>query len=109
MWNKPTKKQLSRIPKLYETDNIPLKDKIIHLHFFIGGCDWFIAEYDADEDMFWGFVILNGDLQNAEWGLINYSEIKSIKAQGWLEIDNDIHWKVRPAKEVELICQAQGW
>jgi hypothetical protein len=52
MWNTPTKEELANIPRLYETENIPLKDKIIHMHFFIGGCDWFIAEYDG-EDLFW--------------------------------------------------------
>ncbi len=110
MWNKPTKKQLSRIPKLYETDNIPLKDKIIHLHFFIGGCDWFIAEYDHEgEDLFFGFTILNNDLDMAEWGYLSFSELQSIKVQGWLEIDNDLHWTPKPSKEVELICEAQGW
>ena len=45
MWNTPTKEELAKIPRLYETENIPLKDKIIHMHFFIGGCDWYIAEY----------------------------------------------------------------
>ncbi|MBF0203980.1 MAG: DUF2958 domain-containing protein [Desulfamplus sp.] len=109
MWNAPSKKQLSTLPKLYETEEVALKDKIIHLHFFIGGCDWFIAEYDASEDLFWGFAILNQDYQNAEWGYISFSELKSIKVQGWLEIDNDLHWTPKPAKEVDLICEAQGW
>jgi hypothetical protein len=44
MWNTPTREELDRIPKLYETENTPLKEKIIHLHFFIGGCDWYIAD-----------------------------------------------------------------
>jgi len=109
MWNKPTKKQLSRIPKFYQTEEVPIKDKIIHLHFFIGGCDWFIAEYDADDDLFFGFSIINGDLQNSEWGYIGFNELISIKVQGWLEIDNDLHWTPKQAKEVDLICEAQGW
>ena len=37
MWNTPTKAEFIKIPSLYETENIPLKDKIIHMHFFIGG------------------------------------------------------------------------
>ena len=110
MWNKPTKKQLARIPELYETEEVPSQEKVIYLHFFIGSSDWYIAEYDhGGEDLFWGFTILNQDYQNAEWGYISLSELKSIKIQGWLEIDNDLHWKVRPAKEVDLICEAQGW
>ena len=32
----------------------------LYLHFFIGGCDWYVAEYDGD-DLFWGYVILNND------------------------------------------------
>jgi hypothetical protein len=108
MWNAPSKRQLSTLPRLYQTEAVALKDKIIHLHFFIGGCDWFIAEFDGD-DLFFGFTILNQDYQNAEWGYISFGELKSIKVQGWLEIDRDIHWKVRPAKEVDLICKAQGW
>ncbi len=32
MWNEPTPERLNRIPKLYETEQVPLKDKLIHLH-----------------------------------------------------------------------------
>jgi len=64
MWNQPTRQRLAKIPKLYETENIPLKDKLIYLHFFIGDCDWYIAEFDGD--LFWGFAILNGDYEMAE-------------------------------------------
>ena len=104
MWNEPSKEKLAKIPRLYETENIPLKDKIIHLHFFISGCDWYIAEFDG-EDLFWGFAILNNDLQNAEWGYISFRELKDIKVDGWLEIDCELEelWKVRKASEIEKI------
>jgi len=110
MWNEPTKERLSKIPKLYETENTPLKDKLIYLHFFIGGSDWFIAEYDG-EDLFFGFAILNIDHQMAEWGYVSFSELKSIKINGWLEVDCELEedWKIRPAKEVDLIRRAIGW
>ena len=54
MWNMPTEEELAKIPMLYETENIPLMDKIIHLHFFIGGCDWYIAEYSPRRGPFLG-------------------------------------------------------
>jgi len=110
MWNVPTKERLARIPKLYETENVPLKDKEIHLHFFIGGCDWYIAEYDGD-DLFWGFACLGGDLQNAEWGYISFGELRNTRINNWLEIDCELEdfWKVRPASEIELIRRANGW
>lgn len=110
MWNEPSKERLAKIPKLYETENVPLKDKNIHLHFFLGGCDWYIAEYDGT-DLFWGFACLNGDLQNAEWGYVSFGELQDIRVKGWLEIDceSEDFWRVKPASEIELICRASGW
>lgn len=101
MWNEPSREQLEKIPNLYQTETTRPKDKLIYLHFFIGGCDWYIAEYDGD-DLFWGFAILNGDYMNAEWGYISYSELKEIKVHG-IEIDNDLYWEVCKASEVDKI------
>ncbi len=103
MWNVPSKERLDRIPMLYETENVPLKDKLIHLHFFIGGCDWYVAEYDGD-DLFWGYAILNDDHQCAEWGYVSFGELKSIKI-GWLEIDCETEnsWQVKPVHQIDRI------
>jgi hypothetical protein len=104
MWNEPGKARLSKIPKLYETEKTPLTDKMIYLHFFIASCDWYITEYDG-EDLFWGYAILNGDYVNAEWGYISFSELKTIKINGWLEVDCETEesWKIRKASEIEKI------
>lgn len=107
MFNQPTAEQLKRIPKLYGTEHIPLRDKIIHAHFFIAGCDWYIAEYDG-QDLFFGFVILNGDLINSEWGYISFSEMKSIRVTGFLEVDFDLYFEPKPASEIEIIRRAHG-
>lgn len=107
MWNAPTKEQLIKIPRLYETEHTPLQAKTIHLHMFIGSCDWFIAETDG-EDLMFGHAILNGDYQNAEWGYISLTELKAVSVHG-IEIDNDIYWTPCPAGEVRTICRAHGW
>lgn len=60
----------------------PLQDKLIYRHFFIGGRAWYVAEFDGD-DLFFGYVILNGDYQGAEWGYFSFSELKEIKVNGW--------------------------
>ena len=101
MWNTPTQTELGKIPGLYETESIPLKDKVIHLHFFLAGCDWYIAEYDGN-DLFWGYAILNGDDLNAEWGYISFDELKKLNVHG-IEIDNDLHWTPKTAKEIPQI------
>jgi len=110
MWNEPTKERLSKIPKLYETENTSAREKLIHLHFFIAGCDWYIVECDGD-DIFWGFAILNGDYEMAEWGYISFSELKSIQLNGWLEVACEIEeaWPAKRAIEVDKIRKAQGW
>jgi len=75
MWNIPSKERLAKIPKLYETEHIPLKDKLIYLHFFIGHCDWYVSEYDPGDDLFWGYANL-GNHDFAEWGYISFDEVK---------------------------------
>ena len=102
MWNTPSEKQLATIPGLYETEHIPLKDKLIHLHFFFGACDWYIAEYNGF-DLFFGYAILNDDHNNAEWGYIHFGELKELKIDGWLEVDCDLEWQVKKASEIERI------
>ena len=110
MWNTPTKERLARLPKFYETENIPLREKLIHLHFFIGGSDWYIAEFDG-KDLFFGFAILNNDDQMAEWGYVSFKELKSIKLQGWIEVDCETEevWTIRKTSEIDRIRKAQGW
>jgi hypothetical protein len=100
MWNEPSTTRLERIPKLYETEDTPLEDKLVYLHFFIGGCDWYITEFDG-EDTFFGYAILNQDYQNAEWGYISFRELKEIKI-GWMEIDCETEdiWQIKKASEI---------
>lgn len=108
MWNTPTEKDLARIPGLYKTEKVPLKDKLIYMHFFIMGSDWYIAEYNGD-DLFWGFVILNQDYEMAEWGFISFDELKEIKIAPGIEIDCEINWQIKKACEIEKITRSQGW
>ena len=103
MWNIPSQERLDRIPRLYATENVPIKDKEIHLHFFIGGCDWYVAEYDG-EDLFFGYAILNGDFECAEWGYVNFTELKSLKS-GFVEIDCELEefWGVKKVSDISKI------
>jgi hypothetical protein len=119
MWNTPTENMLKKIPKLYETEQIDAEDKMIHLHFFLAGSDWFIVEYDG-EDTFFGFVCLNGMREFAEWGYISFKELKELRVEQpiivngvrgsvLLEVDCDKYWETRRAKDVPLIKECQRW
>ncbi|MDR0760634.1 MAG: hypothetical protein LBF74_11100 [Treponema sp.] len=67
--------QLAKCPTLRETDG--MKEHPAIFHYFCGATDIYICEYDGEDTMF-GFTILNGDLDNAEWGYTSLSEITSI-------------------------------
>jgi hypothetical protein len=107
MWNPPNRRTLAQLPRLYETEKIPLKEKIVHMHFFIFGCDWYAAEYDG-EDRFFGYVILNGDYQNAEWGYFSLSELTDINHRGF-HVECDQYWKPQKAGNIHKIRRGNEW
>lgn len=111
MWNIPTEEDLAKIPKLYSTKAIPAEEKIVHMHFFIDGCDWYIVEYDHDERLFYGFAILNSDDENAEWGYISFDELISVRNRLGIEVDHDLHWTPKPAGDIDNIarCRFNGF
>jgi hypothetical protein len=76
-------KRLEKCPKLYETDSTDEHPAIFH--YFYRATDIYICEYDRKDTMF-GYTILNGDLQNSEWGYISLPEITGILP---LNIDYD--------------------
>ena len=102
MWNEPSLEELAALPKFYETEATPLAEKLIHMHFFLGGCDWYAAEYDSRQRLFFGYTILNDDHQNAEWGYFAYDELREIEIRG-IHVDRDLHWRVRTAANVDRI------
>jgi hypothetical protein len=67
--------QLSICPKIKETDG--LQEHPAVFHYFYGGTDIYVCEYDGEDKMF-GYTILNGDLYNSEWGYTSLSELTSI-------------------------------
>lgn len=103
MWNKPTSKELAKLPGFYATERISLEDKVVEMHFFLGGCDWYAVEYSHEENVFFGYAILNNDYQSAEWGYFGLDELCQIKMRGRLEVDRDLHWIPTRAGDVDRI------
>nr|WP_319492417.1 DUF2958 domain-containing protein [uncultured Desulfobacter sp.] len=103
MWQTPSQRRLDAIPRLYETEKIPLRDKLIYLHFYIFNSHWFACEFDG-VDRFFGFAMLNNDDINAEWGYFSFSELKSITIYSTqICCEPEESWLIRPASEVEHI------
>ena len=72
-------------PPLYAQDGKGL-DAIVHAHYFIGGCDWLVTEYDPDEEIAFGWACLNGDRQNSELGYTSLRELEEIRVPLRVEI-----------------------
>jgi len=68
---------LTKCPKIGETDG--MKEHPAILHYFYGGNDHYICEYDPERKLMFGYAILNGDLQNSEWGYISLEELTNCK------------------------------
>jgi hypothetical protein len=101
----PTAEEAAGIPRLYATEDQPTRDKVLHLHYFVGGCDWWIAEYDPLTGDGFGYACL-GDPGNAEWGYASLVELEGVAVQrGLLVVERDLDWKPRAAREVRL----PGW
>lgn len=93
MWNKPSEKWLATVPSLpFEGDTY---NKKVYMHFFFGGSDWYVMEYDPDRREFFGYVILNGDTQNSEYGFFSFDELIEINKNGF-EIDCDTSYYKKP-------------
>ncbi len=107
MWNKPTENQLNELPVFYSTENIPLMEKVIHMHLFLGGCDWYVAEYDDESHNFFGFVILNNDYLMAEWGYFNFIELCELKIE-FVDVDRGLHFLPTKAKYIDKIIKSES-
>ena len=87
MWNKPTLKQLAKIPKTYEQEEV--KDKKIYMKFFLGGWTWYAMEFDGN-DIFFGLVVSPMTGEKGKLGYFSLSELLSINVRG-IEVDRDLH------------------
>ena len=90
------KKQL---PKLYATENIPLKDKEIVCKFFnpCGIGTWLVVEGQQEEDdfIFWGLATIH----EQEWGYFSLNELEALKLPFGLKIERDIHFTKSKAEK----------
>ena len=81
-------KQLEEIPT---RSKVPIDKAIIHAHYFMAGSDWYVIDWDRTDNIFFGFVVLNGDLQNAELGYFSFAELDEFNRYPLL-MNLDFNW-----------------
>jgi hypothetical protein len=88
-------KIVTDMPKTYEQDGLG-ENAVAHLHYFTGGCDWYITERDSDPDGE-GQIQAFGSANlgyGAELGYISIKEL--IEA----DVEIDLHFKPRTLAEI---------
>jgi hypothetical protein len=81
-----------RLPKLYATESIPLKDKVCVCKFFTPWTywTWYVVEGSPREDgdwLLWGYV----EGHENEWGYFLLSEMEEIRGPAGLKIERDLY------------------
>lgn len=91
----------SNIPKLYATEKVDAKDKVIQARLFAlnSAATWLIVEYDPEEKVAFGYADLHGGGQDAEWGYISIAELESLKFMGIPRVEVDRHFTPKPFAE----------
>lgn len=107
-----TKAILKSMPKLYATENIPLKEKEAVCKFFdpCGAYTAYIVEGEeqVDEDgnvedfTMFGWVTF-GDPDCAEFGYVSLNELKSVKGRLNLGIERDLWFSKTKLKDIPEI------
>lgn len=81
-----------KVPALGATENVPMEDKIVGLHYFGGSSDFYAVEMDTETGRCFGYVDLGF---GGEWGYFSLPEVEKIRpnmARGQWVIERDCYW-----------------
>ena len=89
----------SRLPKLYETEDVPLSDKVAMVKFFHPAIDWtwYGIEFDG-QDTFWGLV----DGFEREYGYFSLSELQTPVGPFQLTAERDRYFSPTTLRDLGL-------
>ena len=100
-----TKEILKKLPALYtqEAHENPEKEMVFYVKLFTPDSNWtwFIAEYDPEKEIAWGYVMGHAN----EFGTIDIKELKEVRGPFGLPIERDISFD--PIKEKELMSEIE--
>lgn len=89
------------IPALYATEDVEAGDKVIYLHYFFGGWDWYVAEVSEQDGVAFGYTYNGTD---SEWGYFSLVELESLLLPPYSGVvERDLGWVPVPAREVPKI------
>lgn len=93
-------RQFLAAPDLYATEDVPAEEKIVHEHYFVGGCDWWIMETDKETGDAFGFTVMNGNVADGELGYVHLPELEDLQS-GIVIVERDLDWTPAPFGTVD--------
>lgn len=122
---KKLKDTFENMPQTYETQPPEPQDEdgqqseggcgagqaIAYLHYFVGGCDWWIIEKDIEEEQHqvFGVARLNG--YEPELGYISIAELIELRVghpYGPLFVELDFHWQPTRLQDIPELAGMFG-
>jgi len=86
--------RITTMPATYDTDGQG-DDAIVNLHYFRGGCDWYVIEKDAEPEQHQAFGWCDLGMGCPELGYVSIEELKKVGAE------LDLHWEPKALREVK--------
>lgn len=114
------KNTFANMPKTYETeppepeedagstDQPDRGDVIVHLHYFVGNCDWWIIEKDKceEQNQAYGFVDLGHGPEFGYISLVELTDLHGKTNQGLpYAVELDFHWEPKKLKDIPELAQ----
>jgi len=87
-------------PAVHATKEIETAEKVLHRRYWIGSCQWWIAEYDPATGLAYGYPCL-GDPAGAEWGYLDLNDLEAIDHGGRI-VRRDLHRPPTRAHDAHL-------
>jgi hypothetical protein len=88
----PSAKEMAKWPAIYTNDHLDLPDVPVVAHYFQGGHDWWVTEYDPENNHVFGLAQLAGH-GPGEWGYSSLTEIEQLRGQFGLPIERELDFK----------------
>jgi hypothetical protein len=96
----PPEATAKKIPLYGTQDNVPFNEQIVHVHYFMGACDWYITEYEPSSGIAYGYADLG--FGYGEWGSIYLPELAEYQ-QTYLVVERELDWKPTPVTDIDKI------
>ena len=96
-----TKEIEKKLPKLYETEDIPVEDKVAVVKYFnpCGAGTWYGIEYDPEEKLFFGYA----EITDGEFGYFSLPELESINLPFGMHIERDLYFEPTKLSKIDGI------